>query len=117
MPHRALQHLPGRPETSDPPWQSRPRLSLKSVLGTPFTLVRTQVHEFLLAAPEVPTFPGLRLTRQAEYSAKDPKCNLRFRASPSFQISPATNQRKLRNAGGPRGPLGVVVYPPRCIVT
>lgn len=94
MPHRARQHLPGRPETSDPPWQSRPRLSLKSVLGTPFTWVRTQVHEFLLAAPEVPTFAGLRLTRQAEYSAKDPKRNLRFRASPLLSNIPSDQSTK-----------------------
>ena len=49
------------------------------------------------------------------YSARIQNVTFLFRASPSFQISPATNQRELRNAGGSRGVLGVVVYPPRVV--
>lgn len=80
-----------------------------------------RVHK--LTSPSGPNFPkGCRPSqvqdlKPPKFSARIQNVTFVFRASPSFQISPEPNQRELRNARGPRGALGVVFHPPRCVIT
>lgn len=90
----------------------------KSALGlhSPRRIHRSRVPPGLTVL-EIILLSRARSYHQTEYSARIQNVTFLFRASPSFQISPATNQRELRNAGGSRGFLGVVVYPPLWVVT
>jgi len=74
-----------------------PGLSLKSALGlhSPRRIHRSRVPPGLTVL-EIILLSRARSYHQTEYIARIQNVTFLFRASPSFQISPATNQRELR---------------------